>query len=753
MPIQFENNIKFRSIPEERLDEFDFIGGLVTDKHETKLAKNESPNMANILFNDTGSIKTRNGFVRSNGDTIGSSSDEANTGASTGSITLDTYGDWVAQTFEVGSEADVVQIDLYLEMQTSGEEQLVQAQLWSGDTGPNEFVVNSQVLLVSGNSETEYSFRFLVPQTLSASTEYAIVLRPYTQGSVTDINTVLVHHTADAYASGAAYTSTTSGASWVSVPSTDLKFDVYTGGNTGCTGLVRFYTDTGIKQMFAKFGTTLYRSNDTTGVLTAITLGNGSTFSADGYLDYTITNNTLLLVDRNGYIQKYRGSTNENYSTGTVSVTQGSTAVTGSGTSWNTSTNAEVGEYIQLPDGKWYQITDIGSDTSISIERDYESVSDSGESYVISPWGEVQGKLNSSSSPAGLVRPQPDYIENHINRIWTLEGNTLRFSALDTSVSEEHFNDWDTGNNAGAIILPSGDGDIGTGLYSLNGYLYVFQRNAIWEIFGSSPSNFELRNISNEVGMEDKRTLVEYDRYLFFYSGQDVYLFDGTNFTNLTENKIRNTIRTWADSISPVATLWENKYVITYTPNGESANSDSLFYDIERGVWGRFESTPFSAWTAWNGGNDNDEVYCASSKQGVVYKWNTGGHDDGFEITSRYDTPSLGFGAGINDKTVKKFYIQQLALGDWDLGVTMFTDINSTQTSSTISLLPGTTSLWDVALWDVDVWSAENSITTDRIAEFQGIAKYYKFRFEQTGYSQGIDILGITLTARMRRLR
>ena len=374
-----------------RIDEFEFVGGLVTDKHETKLEKNQSPDEVNIIYNTTGSAKTRKGYLRSSNDVVGATSDEANTGASTGTLTIDAYTDWVAQTFEVGTQADIVQIDLFLEMDTAGEEQLVQAQIWSGNTGPNALVATSQILLISGATETEYSFRFLIPETLEATTEYAIVLKPYVQGSNTAINNVLVHHTADDYADGAAYSTASGGVSWAAVASTDLKFNVDTGGTTGSTGLLRYYNDTGDEQMFVKFGTSLYRSDDVTGALTAITLGNGSTFSAAGVIDYTISNNTLLAVDRSGYIQKYRGSTNANYSTGTISVTQDSTSVVGSGTSWSTSTNADTNEYIQLPDGKWYLITDIGSDTSISVETAYQGGATSGESYVISPWGEVQG--------------------------------------------------------------------------------------------------------------------------------------------------------------------------------------------------------------------------------------------------------------------------------------------------------------------------------------------------------------------------
>ena len=56
-------------------------------------------------------------------------------------------------------------------------------------------------------------------------------------------------------------------------------------------------------------------------------------------------------------------------------------------------------------------------------------------------------------------------------------------------------------------------------------------------------------------------------------------------------------------------------------------------------------------------------------------------------------------------------------------------------------------------VWDVDSWSSEGSMQTDRIPEFQGLAKYFKFRIEQVGYDEGIEVLAIVTTARTRRLQ
>lgn len=76
--------------------------------------------------------------------------------------------------------------------------------------------------------------------------------------------------------------------------------------------------------------------------------------------------------------------TNADYTTGTVSVTNGSPTVTGSGTTF---TAAMVGRYLQLTaDGYWYKILSYTSATVITLEKNYGGSTATGASYTI---GEV----------------------------------------------------------------------------------------------------------------------------------------------------------------------------------------------------------------------------------------------------------------------------------------------------------------------------------------------------------------------------
>lgn len=80
-----------------------------------------------------------------------------------------------------------------------------------------------------------------------------------------------------------------------------------------------------------------------------------------------------------GWYNRRQHYINENITpTGTISVTQGSATVTGSGTNFN---YWSAGDKILLPDGNWYSINSIASATSLTISQNYPSASASGKTY------------------------------------------------------------------------------------------------------------------------------------------------------------------------------------------------------------------------------------------------------------------------------------------------------------------------------------------------------------------------------------
>lgn len=79
------------------------------------------------------------------------------------------------------------------------------------------------------------------------------------------------------------------------------------------------------------------------------------------------------------------------YKAGTVSVVRNSTSVLGNGTAFIA--NSRVGDAFQGPDGGWYEVVNIASDTALSIVPEYKGDTSNG-AYTLAP---MQGYVKDSA--------------------------------------------------------------------------------------------------------------------------------------------------------------------------------------------------------------------------------------------------------------------------------------------------------------------------------------------------------------------
>jgi hypothetical protein len=92
---------------------------------------------------------------------------------------------------------------------------------------------------------------------------------------------------------------------------------------------------------------------------------------------------------------------NEDYTTGTVAVVQGSPTVTGTGTAF---TERMVGRAFRLDnDGEWYKIQTYVSPTSVTLENNYAGISDSG-AFTIGEVPSIPAEYHDSLADYALFR-------------------------------------------------------------------------------------------------------------------------------------------------------------------------------------------------------------------------------------------------------------------------------------------------------------------------------------------------------------
>ncbi len=131
------------------------------------------------------------------------------------------------------------------------------------------------------------------------------------------------------------------------------------------------------------------------------------------------------------------------YRTGTISIAADSPTVTGSGTAWVQ--NIRVGDGLQGPDGRLYEVTNVASDTALSIRPNYQGPAVSGESYWIIP---VQGYTKRLADRAGVLLNEYGGIPDRI------DGNEGRIAQNETRITE---NDTRIANAIQAMLTKSGN--------------------------------------------------------------------------------------------------------------------------------------------------------------------------------------------------------------------------------------------------------------------------------------------------------
>jgi hypothetical protein len=185
---------------------------------------------------------------------------------------------------------------------------------------------------------------------------------------------------------------------WCLTPSGDLEANNGTfRGNLVVGGLWITMDNTGniqtnINTLNTAGGGTLYLKSGTYTQSTALTLYSNvkivGVSSAATIIDFGSTASNLSLAGTSVY------------TTGTLAVNQGSTSVTGSGTTW---TVAMIGQEIFISN-RWYTIVNVGSTTTLTLATAFADANVSGVTYRIATpvvnWGIYGVQLKSSTGTA-----------------------------------------------------------------------------------------------------------------------------------------------------------------------------------------------------------------------------------------------------------------------------------------------------------------------------------------------------------------
>ena len=119
------------------------------------------------------------------------------------------------------------------------------------------------------------------------------------------------------------------------------------------------------------------------------------------------------------------------------------------------------------------------------------------------------------------IPPACNYVKAFADRLWY---------ACDKYKNRIYFSETDqlelVGGNS-YIVIGNDDSEGITGIYPFAGTLVIFKEKSTWILTGNDPSNFQVIDISLEVGCSAHRTIVAVQNFLFFANLDGAYIYDG----------------------------------------------------------------------------------------------------------------------------------------------------------------------------------------------------------------------------------
>jgi hypothetical protein len=171
--------------------------------------------------------------------------------------------------------------------------------------------------------------------------------------------------------------------------------------------------------------------------------------------------------------------------------------------------------------------------------------------------------------------PNSMLITSHKYRLYGIDedGRTLRYTA------QGDLTDWTPGtNDAGWIDITAIDGKA-TAITTFADHVIVWSNNSMHELYGSNPINFDLINISYNVGCVSARAFTECKGRLFWLDYSGIYLYTG-GMPRMFGHKAKKYIEgiNWDYKDLICAGTHEEKmyFAIPYTSHGSTAESTKI---------------------------------------------------------------------------------------------------------------------------------------------------------------------------------
>jgi len=255
---------------------------------------------------------------------------------------------------------------------------------------------------------------------------------------------------------------------------------------------------------------------------------------------------------------------------------------------------------------------------------------DGNSGYVID---EVSTDDLSSNYESGIV---------HLDRAWYVTKNSSKISYSESLTPETIEDEFIVGNDKNSFVrrIVRGAGE----------NVYFFKNNSIWQLFGRTTSQFQVRLVTNKYGLASKKTIYpasggfvfldEYTKELCFFGGTEA------SITSLTERdiKLREIIDDTPTSVERFDMTVHNglfRFAFNHIDADLDYNTHELIYVLDEPRsdnlprWSLIKGSNVECYSVWNQQGDKEELITGRSDCGKVMHHNQGRDFDEVAIETK----------------------------------------------------------------------------------------------------------------------
>ena len=226
------------------------------------------------------------------------------------------------------------------------------------------------------------------------------------------------------------------------------------------------------------------------------------------------------------------------------------------------------------------------------------------------------GTDSTFTEPADYPATNCNILKKHKARLFASGSTTYPYRLYYSSLNNG--DDWTT--TGGSFDLQTYEKIMA--LESMGDALYIFTRTAIYVLIGDTPNEFYIIKTPSRVGTHAFKSVALGGNLLYFLNKAGVFVFDGSEATNISE-AIQPTVDLISNTyIGSSAGLYDKRgrYWLSYTSANGSFNDTIIVYDTVIKQWYKLEGINLSSFFKADGGQDKGEIFAGSSNP-VGFLW------------------------------------------------------------------------------------------------------------------------------------